>query len=83
MQIIGLSLDILGVVLLFISTEILNNSIIKMLDIINYTGSSGGTLGQIVMEKQLLSHKRKASWLSRIGLFLIIIGFTLQLVSYL
>lgn len=84
-SIIGLIADIIGAVMLFIGTEIINKAVTKILNSLSMNQgrnlNNGGLLGYLggVFELHALEKSKKESniW-SRIGLLLIIMGFFLQ-----
>lgn len=84
-SVIGLIFDIIGVILLFASTEIYNRILEKMIHAAS-SGSQGngifrGSAMLYIIENSLKPKKKWANFLSRGGLLLILIGFALQLIG--
>jgi hypothetical protein len=78
-QVIGLISDIIGAVLLFYSTEIMNRILIQL---ITYVASSNTKVARSSKVVGIITaDKKKATNYSRWGLILLVLGFLLQLLG--
>jgi hypothetical protein len=78
-QVIGLISDIIGAILLFYSTEIMNRIFIQL---ITYVAGSNTKLARSSKVVSIITaDKNKANKYSRWGLILLVLGFALQLIG--
>lgn len=79
---IGLIIDVLGAILLFVGTEILNK---LMVDLLELMSKDFGTWQMPLLPEnhhlKFRNKKRQARWITNIGLMFLMVGFILQLIA--
>lgn len=82
LQIIGLILDIIGALMLFIGTEILNKAMLSLLDYLQISvGSIGMDIAKFEFSDNIIKRKKLANRWTKIGLLLLVLGFIFQLIA--
>ena len=77
---IGLVIDVIGALCLYIGSELLNGIVLKLIQHLQFAPKSQG-LDDGLIYVNTMHRKMIAALLSRFGLLLIIIGFVLQAVG--